>query len=274
MDRTGVVKVWDTQTWQPVVTLTELPAAADRFFRPTGRATLGWSADSRYLAGANGGGGGCAGLSEVAVWEAGSWQPVFGPEWTLAPRPVVAWSRQSQRLAFLGCVDQQGILTSNSGHHALMVWEPGTGKKLRTLIDSNSYQGKPGDTVLDAVAWSPDDCWLAYAWYEDSIGIWDASKEQKVRTLRGHTDAVRSVAWSPDGRRLVSASDDGTVKVWDASSGEELLTFRGTSDSPFTSVAFSADGRRVTASQGNTVIVWDATPAGEERNATTPPEPK
>jgi WD40 repeat protein len=234
IERTGVVKVWDTRAWQPVATRTGLPAA-------TGRAKLAWSADSRYLAGANGRGFGCGTQAEVTVWEAGTWQPVFGPELVQAPSPEVAWSRVGQELAFLS-------------DGKLLAWQPGAGEKPRTL-------SKPGDMVLDAVAWSPDDRWLAYTCESGySIRIRHASKEQNVRTLRGHTDAVHAVAWSLDGRRLVSASDDGTVKVWDVSSGEELLTFRGKPGTSFTSVAFSPDGRRLIGSQGDTVTVWDATP--------------
>jgi WD40 repeat protein/tRNA A-37 threonylcarbamoyl transferase component Bud32 len=247
MDRTGVVKVWDTQTWQLVATQTNLPAAAPalRGFALT-RAKLAWSADSRYLAGTFL----LPGVTTVIVWEAGTWQPVFGPHGMTAVGAEVAWSRKGQRLAFLGFVDQQDQPTSGGGHSALMAWKPETGEKLRTLTWG----------VRGAVAWSPDERWLASVDDSGALRIWDLSRPPNGRTLHGHTDAVRSVAWSPDGRRLVSASDDGTVKVWDVNTGEELLTFRGKPEVAFTSVAFSPDGRRILASQGNAVIVWDAMP--------------
>jgi WD40 repeat protein len=274
IDRMGVVKVWDTQIWQPVATL-ELPPFDFQTFPivPSGRAKLAWSADSRLLAGANGplpGAMGCGPMADVAIWEAGAWEPVFGPQVLSAFSPDVAWSRTGQQLAYLGCVAELDMNNSsgasksyrpNTGPGSLTAWKPGAGEKPRTLIDSIGNPGKPFDTVLDAVAWSPDDCWLAFTCVPgDSIRIRHASKEQKARTLRGHTGAVHAIAWGPDGRRLVSASDDGTVKVWDVSSGEELLTFRGKPGTPFTSVAFSPDGRRIVASQGNNMIVWDATP--------------
>jgi WD40 repeat protein len=266
MDWTGVVKVWDTQTWQPVATLTELsanPEVARHWPKNWGTAKLAWSADSRHLAAAR---GHMMGQDDaVTVWEAATWQPVFGPHaMTTRLNIDVAWSRKDQQLAIMGFVDQLYMPTSGGGSDVLIVWRPGAGEKPRALIDSNR-QVSMRMTILGSVAWSPDDRWLAFACDTGLMGshglrIWDVSREQTVHTLRGHTDVVRSVAWSPDGRRLVSASDDGTVKVWDVSSGEELLTFRRKPGTSFTSVAFSPDGWRIVASQGNTMTVWDATP--------------
>ena len=54
---------------------------------------------------------------------------------------------------------------------------------------------------------------------------------RELRTLKGHSAAVRSVALSADGRLAVSASDDKTLKVWDVESGRELRTLHGHSGS-------------------------------------------
>lgn len=58
-----------------------------------------------------------------------------------------------------------------------------------------------------------------------------------VRTLTGHSHAVRAVAVTPDGQRAVSASGDHTVKVWDLETGKLFTTF--TSDGSAKCCAFS-----------------------------------
>ncbi len=48
------------------------------------------------------------------------------------------------------------------------------------------------------------------------IDLWDLTKRQKVRTLRGHLDTVSSLVFSAKGP-LISASTDNTIKIWDPS---------------------------------------------------------
>src|SRR5262245_6147651 len=77
-----------------------------------------------------------------------------------------------------------------------------------------------------------------------------------MRTLRGHTHAVRAVAYAP-GRPglLASAGDDRTVRLWDAPSGELLVTHPGHGDS-LLSLAFDPSGA-VLASGGRTgSLAW------------------
>jgi WD40 repeat protein/serine/threonine protein kinase len=92
-----------------------------------------------------------------------------------------------------------------------------------------------------------------------------AELAERVITLRGHSDLVRSIAFSPDGTRLGSASYDKSVKVWDIPTGKELFTLVGHTE-PVNSVAFSPDGKQLaSAAWDRAVKIWDATAGREVR---------
>lgn len=55
--------------------------------------------------------------------------------------------------------------------------------------------------------------------------VWSLDNLQRLKTLTGHTDAVRTLAVY--GGRLFSGSYDGTVKVWDIDTLECLKTLTG-----------------------------------------------
>src|SRR5260370_40933831 len=78
-----------------------------------------------------------------------------------------------------------------------------------------------------AVAVTPDGRRAVSASWDQTLRVWDLESGQTLRTLQGHTEAVKAVAVTPDGRRAVSASDDRTLRLWDLESGKEIATFEG-----------------------------------------------
>jgi small GTP-binding protein len=87
--------------------------------------------------------------------------------------------------------------------------------------------------------------------------VWDAETGACLRTLEGHSGAVRGVALGGDGRRALSGSEDRTVRVWDAETGACLRTLEGHSGAVL-SVAWSADGDFAFSGANNGVLrVWD-----------------
>jgi hypothetical protein len=120
----------------------------------------------------------------------------------------------------------------------VQIWDTSSGTCLQTL------KGHSG--LLSPLAFSHDSTRLvsvsyarnsqtwntrSHSWvlgFEDGVvKIWDASSGACLRTLKGHSDVIKSVAFSHDSARLASASKDGVVKIWDASSGACLQTFKG-----------------------------------------------
>jgi len=99
---------------------------------------------------------------------------------------------------------------------------------------------------------------LAVSFQDSAIEIWDISKKQKLRDLKGHTNSVESLSFSqcfPD--ILASGSRDGTIRLWDIKNDEErCILSKGTSIS---SVFFDPHTPHMLAAAGanNSIFVCD-----------------
>ena len=137
-----------------------------------------------------------------------------------------------------------------------------------------------------AVAFSPDNRWLASGGKDNLIKIWDLANGNVLRTLYGHTSNVNALAVSPDGKLIASGSgdindkrdlrtfikggvvggeEDNTVRIWSVETGRQLQVLRG-HELPVGAVAFSNDGRSLTSVGGDAVRVWDVSAGTELRS--------
>src|SRR5207248_363831 len=153
---------------------------------------------------------------------------------------AVAYSPDGKTLA-------EAYTDGHPGPSYLRLWDPETGKLVRTLIDGVKFDvwavafspdGKllaAGDMMgrvrvfetadwkevaaLDAedqlrsLAFAPDNRTLALGLRRD-VQLWDVADKKRVRTLAGHTNWVLSVSFAPDGKTLASGSSDKTAKLW------------------------------------------------------------
>ncbi len=78
-----------------------------------------------------------------------------------------------------------------------------------------------------------------------------------MRTLTGHTRAVRTVTQLRDDDRLVSGSDDNTLRIWDLATGTCVRTLTGHTGGVATVTQLRDDDRIVSGSWDKTLRIWD-----------------
>jgi WD40 repeat protein len=250
---TKKLRVWDTQTWQPVFMTAPLPNGAYSY---SSVEDITWAPDSKQLA------------VGVGVYSSSHDPPpasavkiyaVPGGDNTATlvyPEPVYStvWLPDGKHIAF------------TTAQMELLIWDlmkgvgSSNGENTKVLVLALN-----GDTA-SKVRYSPDGRFLAVglnSGYEGHsvVKIWDAATGQEVATwtLSGETSHVTEVAWAPDGQHLAASSEDGTVQVLDIVQQKVVATF--VSGNWVYCVAWSPDGKLL-ASGGldNSVRVWEVKP--------------
>lgn len=239
------VKVWDTPSGQPLVTLSGLEHIAT---------SISLSSDGRRIA-AN---GARKGTRRVIVWDAESGRTVLtlNPAWhqTRYLQGRVALSADG---ALLATDEYGGSASAGSPGLAggrIVVRDVATGHERFTV----SF----GGGLVWALAFDSDGKKLAAATDEAMLTVWDATTGAIL-----HTGAMSHVpfrmAFSPDSRRLATV-DREVVRLFDGIGERDLGTLRGSPSrsmdggfNPY--LAWSPDGRWLASSNWDSSIsVWDS----------------
>ena len=91
--------------------------------------------------------------------------------------------------------------------YVVRIWDLDTQKLHKTIAPKSS---------VSTIAYSPDGQTIACGTYGNTIELWDVSRWENRKMIKGHTKGISSLVFSPDGQTLVSGSWDGTIQLWDA----------------------------------------------------------
>ena len=138
-----------------------------------------------------------------------------------------------------------------SGHiHGILICSTATNAK-----EFNIPMAHPDS--IPAVAFSPDNKFIATGSDDRSIKLWDVSTKKATRIFTGHIRSVRRLAFTPDGTKLVSIGFDRTAIVWNVETGEIIHKLQGHTARGWT-VAVSPDGKWIaTGGADSTILIWN-----------------
>ena len=141
-------------------------------------------------------------------------------------------------------------LATGNNQAAVYIKDELTGKNTSTL--------KTDYGNIWALAYSPDGSRLIGGNEDTTIKVWNSLlADSPPRSLKGHSNWVRTVDYSCDGTLIASGSDDKTVRLWDAHSLECLCVLDDHSDWVRSVCFHPTKSILATGSDDGTINLWD-----------------
>jgi WD40 repeat protein len=208
-------------------------------------------------------------LISSASLPAGFARQTTGPNSVSKPELVLQTGSTGPAQSVAFSDDGRLLASGGTGGLSIQVWETGTGRQLRTLVERGGRSGMLFAGIT-ALALSHDGRLLAGGFADNSMTIWDLDSGEALASLAGTGTTMGSwlgvlaIEFSPDGKYLLTQHSEG-LKVWDLSTGSKVREIQANATgSSCNSATFSADGRQIIAigaGSGPALIVRNAAQA-------------
>lgn len=227
----GALRLWDTRTWRQTHTLQVVPPID---------AMGGLAPDIRFLPDGR--------MVAVPV------NPGHGPQSHFVSFVNASSGKEAFRLpatdAFAIAFSPDGTRVALGGSQpSLEVWNVRARKMLY------AFKGHEGNTISQAVAFSPDGKILASGEH-GFVVLLEAASGCEIGRLKAPMSDVNSLNFTPDGKTLVSTSEDAHLHIWDVIGMKER--FHARTHTVCRSAALSPDGKTIAAGTAFAALqFWD-----------------
>lgn len=223
----GELKVWHSDSSKALVVFKDIRAEVyDAFFSPDGKNIF--SAGGSEL------------KTELKYWNVGN--QVLVKDFSGSKNKVTAVALHSSGLYL---VSGGGLNQDNSAE--LYIWEVEKGSIARSM--------KGNVSGLTALAFSPDDKYLACSFLDNSIKIWELDSLKVKQVLIAHTKKINQLLFSADGKTLYSCSDDATATAWNVTDGSILLRLQ--ESSAIKNISLDKSQRLLATASSGAVKIWN-----------------
>ncbi|EAX95274.1 hypothetical protein TVAG_051860 [Trichomonas vaginalis G3] len=191
----------------------------------------------------------------IAVSTSGSQIAIFSMETRSVIGILEGHTKNVSSLAFL----HDGKTLISGGHDGnIIIWDTNTLKSVNKI--SHELQNGSNEHMIISIAVTAEDKFVAVGFMNKTIGIYEPTFKQPMRTFKAHDEFILSIIAAPQKSIICTTSHDYTAKIWNLHDTSKPLTTLTGHTSFVINSAFSPQINShiaLTGSKDETIRGWD-----------------